>query len=116
MQSRKVFQVLSTAILCFALFAISASAAGRGTPQTKPVAKPPQAQKIVLQRGGPVGTWNSMKNFNRTVPSPFGKAGDSCSGACNCSTCVCNGSLGCCLDGCDFCWGVLDGSGSCNSI
>jgi hypothetical protein len=37
----------------------------------------------------------------------------SCSGACNCSTCVCSGTESCCESGCNYCWGYLDGSGAC---
>lgn len=44
--------------------------------------------------------------------SPVGALGgtkvESCSGACDCDLCVCGGSLGCCLDGCDACWEVID--------
>lgn len=38
---------------------------------------------------------------------------DECSGSCNCTTCVCSGSESCCDAGCGYCWGYLDGSGSC---
>ncbi len=114
MYSRKMFQVLFVAVLCTVVFVAAAFAGDREDPKGNPGVKAPH--RVVLKREGPVGTWNSMKQFNHSVPSPFGKAADSCSGACNCSTCVCNGSLGCCLDGCDFCWEVLDDRGGCNAV
>jgi len=51
-------------------------------------------------------------------PSSFGSGGsttdDICaSGSCDCSTCVCYGTLDCCLAGCDACWGYRDGQGYC---
>lgn len=113
MQSRTLFRVLFVAILSTVVFAAAVFAGDREDPKG-PAAKAPH--RVVLKRGGTVGTWNTLKNFNHSVPSPFGKAADSCSGACNCSTCVCSGSLGCCLDGCDACWGVLDDGGACGAI
>lgn len=40
------------------------------------------------------------------TPNSF--TGESCSGACNCTTCVCTGTLSCCASGCGDCWAVAD--------
>lgn len=108
MQSRKMFQVLFMAVLCTVLFAVAAFAGDREDPKG-PSGKVPQ--QIVIQNGGPVGHWTSMKKFNHSVPSPFGKAADYCSGACNCDVCVCSGSDSCCSAGCGACFYV-----ACNMV
>jgi hypothetical protein len=114
MQSRKLFQVLFMAVLCTALFAVAAFAApdredGKGNPGVR------ATHELNLQRGtgGTVGHWNSVHKFTQTVPSPFGKAADSCSGYCTCDECGCSGSDSCCDAGCSYCWGYLDGRGAC---
>jgi hypothetical protein len=105
MQSRKMFQVLSVAILCTVVFVAAAFAGDREDPKGNPGAKAPH--QLVIEKvnpAGPVGRWTPLKSFHQTVPSPFGKALDSCSGACNCSICGCYGSEACCSAGCDICF------------
>jgi hypothetical protein len=114
MQSRKMFQVLFVAVLCTVVFVAAAFAGDREDPKGNPGAKAPH--RIVLQKAGPVGHWHSVQSFNHTVPSPLEKSVDSCSGSCNCSTCGCYGTLGCCLGGCDFCWDQLDSRGACDAV
>ena len=108
MQSRKMFQVLFMAVLCTVLFAVAAFAGDREDPKG-PSGKVPQ--QIVIQNGGPVGHWTSMKKFNHVVPSPFGleKEADSCSGSCNCGSCGCYGTENCCAAGCAACFAVACG-------
>jgi hypothetical protein len=113
MQSRKWFQVLFVAVLCTVLFAVIASAKDREDGRANPGAKAPH-QKIVIQNQngqqvGPVGHWTPIQRFNQTVPSPFGKAVDSCSGSCNCGTCGCYGTYDCCAAGCGACFAVACG-------
>ncbi len=107
MQSRKLFQVLFVAVLCTVLFAVVAFAGdregGKGNPGEK-------AHQILIHNGtGPVGHWTPIKKFNQTVPSPFGKAADSCSGSCDCGTCGCYGTYDCCAAGCGACFAVACG-------
>ncbi len=68
-----------------------------------------ESGKIVLTR--------KAVTLGRSVVNPFGSSIEtgSCYGACNCSTCVCNGSLGCCIDGCEACWEFLDDGGACGA-
>lgn len=109
--SGRTLRVVSLAILCVALLA-AAAFADREDPRGTPGAR--AAQHRVEQRG-PVGKWHTVHNFTQTVPSPFGKAADSCSGSCNCTFCECTGSESCCDAGCGYCWGYLDGRGSCGT-
>jgi hypothetical protein len=104
MQSRKLFQVLFVAILCTVVFAIVASAKDREEPRGNAGAKAPH--EIVIHNGGPVGHWSPIKKFNQSVPSPFGKALDSCSGSCSCFSCSCYGTYDCCSLGCSLCFGI----------
>jgi hypothetical protein len=114
MQSRKLFQVLFVAVLCTVLFVVAAAAADREDPRGNPGVRAPH--QLDLQRSGKVGHWNTMHKFNQTVPSPFGKAADSCSGYCTCDECGCYGTESCCDAGCSYCWGYLDGRGACGVI
>ena len=104
MQSRKLFQVLFVAVLCTVLFAIVASAKGRDEARGAGAKAPHQIIIQNGQHGGPVGHWTPIKKFNQTVPAPFGKAADSCSGSCDCYTCGCYGTYDCCSTGCDICF------------
>src|SRR5829696_6758672 len=40
---------------------------------------------------------------------------DSCSGWCTCSSCGCDGSLSCCIGGCEACWDYRDDQGLCGA-
>jgi hypothetical protein len=109
MQSRKWFQVLFVAVLCTVVFAMVAFAKGRDEARG---AAGPKAHQIIIQNGdhvGPVGHWTPIRKFNQTVPSPFGKAADSCSGSCDCGTCGCYGTYDCCAAGCGACFAVACG-------
>lgn len=110
MRSRKLIQVLFVAVLCTVLLAVVASAKDREDGRANPGAKAPH-QQIIIQNGhqGPVGHWTPIQKFNQTVPSPFGKAADSCSGSCNCDTCGCYGTYDCCAAGCGACFAVACG-------
>ena len=111
MQSRKLFQVLFVAVLCTIVFAVVASAKGRQDGREAQGAKAPH-QQIIIQNGqhvGPVGHWTPIQKFNQIVPSPFGKAADSCSGSCDCGTCGCYGTYSCCSAGCGACFAVACG-------
>jgi hypothetical protein len=104
MQSRKMFQVLIVAVLCTVVFVVAAFAGDREDRKGNREGKAPH--QIVIQKVGPVGHWTPIKSFHQTVPSPFGKALDSCSGSCNCSTCSCYGTYSCCSAGCGACFDV----------
>jgi hypothetical protein len=104
MQSRKLLQVLFVAILCTLVFSLVALAGDREEGKGNPGAKAPH--HIIQQGGGPVGHWSPIKKFNHSVPSPFGKALDSCSGSCNCFSCSCYGTYDCCSTGCDICFSI----------
>ena len=107
MQSRKWFQVLFVAVLCTLMLAAAAFAADREDGKGNPGAK---TQEILIhQGGGPVGHWTPIKKFNHSVPSPFGKAVDTCSGSCDCDTCGCYGTYDCCAAGCGACFAVACG-------
>jgi len=115
MQSRKLFQVLFVAVLCTVLFAVVAFAKDREDGRANPDAK---AAHQIIQDGqhvGPVGHWTPIRKFNQTVPSPFGKEADSCSGFCGCDWCDCSGSSACCTYGCGYCQGYLQGKGYCGA-
>src|SRR3982751_337057 len=113
MQSRKLFRGLFGAVLCTVLFAVVASAADREDGKGNPGAR--AHQSVIQQGGGPVGHWTPIKKFNQTVPSPFGKEADSCSGVCGCDWCDCSGSDACCSYGCGYCQGYLLGKGYCGA-
>lgn len=48
-----------------------------------------------------------------SLDSALGGETASCSGSCNCSTCVCSGTYECCSAGCGGCFVVADSSGLC---
>lgn len=109
MRFRGKVQLFLAVVLCL-LFCGVAVAGEREAPRRE--VKEPKKQQVVLQRDakpvGQIGKWS--KNFST------GMRTKDCSGACNCSTCVCYESWddpGCCDFGCDVCWMFLDGRGSC---
>lgn len=70
------------------------------------VGKADQYRSHVLRREGlEPRRHGPMQEFSFDLP---GEDGPYCSGACDCELCVCSGTLGCCLDGCDACWEVAD--------
>lgn len=68
----------------------------------------------VLHRGAPENPGQSGARRDFTFDLP-GEDAPYCSGACNCSTCVCQGTESCCVSGCGGCWAVLDDSGACGA-
>lgn len=90
-------------VLAIALFAATAAA-------EKPAEPGKSEQQVVLQRPGADGEDKGpLQSFDHELQSLFQEAAESCSGACNCSECVCSGSFECCLGGCVICWDVACG-------
>lgn len=107
------FRVLLV-VLCCAIFSTPAILnADESVKQSKEMAKQSKEIKrgtVVLERDGKKGS-HDTEQFD--FSSLFNKAADSCSGWCTCTDCGCSGSETCCAGGCGYCWGVLDGRGSC---
>jgi hypothetical protein len=107
---RRRFQVILV-VLCCALFSAPAvlnaaelaSHAGKKAPVVH--------ETVVLERNAEQKDPGATEAFD--ISSLFNKAAESCSGSCNCTSCTCSGSETCCAGGCGYCWGVLDGRGSC---
>jgi hypothetical protein len=77
-----------------------------------PIASAKSGGKVTMKRAA-----HELKvGLGRT---PFGSGAahrkDSCSGWCTCSDCGCDGSLSCCIGGCEACWEYRDSRGYCNA-
>lgn len=88
-----------------------------------PRAKPAQRERVDSGDVEKLMKSRSCKPLKNGARETFGDLGflkaegGSCSGWCTCSLCYCEyvGDSACCDMGCGYCWGVLDGGGSCNA-
>ena len=116
----RTLQSLLMVVVCTFLFASVVMA------QEEPKAKP---QKVVKESASVQKELGLTRSCASKVKSRFTQrfgnrpSGPSfmkseaagCYGWCDCFECDCwyDGDIGCCFDGCDWCWGVLDGRGDC---
>jgi hypothetical protein len=96
---------LALLLACTALLGTVAAAAD--TPRGE------EAGAIVLERPG--DTTDICEDTPFRFAEPFGPEA-TCSGACDCSSCVCIGSGSCCDAGCDACWDYRDDNGLCGPV
>jgi hypothetical protein len=108
--------------VCTLLFGATATLSAEEGPRAKrgklEVGKQEQAtDTFTLKRPGKtVGKWRTMQRFGTpSKPSFMKNTVNDCWGVCDCTDCYCESDegVGCCIDGCEACWGVLDEGGGC---
>jgi hypothetical protein len=98
--------LITAMALCLTLLVAPAALAGeRGEEAREEAQERHVVTNAQAERGGPPGPEISFEEFVASL-----EEGDSCSGVCDCFTCLCSGSLGCCLGGCDACFEVACGA------
>lgn len=109
---RSRVQVILVLLCCALLFG---STAVLNAGEMGKLGKGGKSGKVVLERDVEAQKSGATETFDISSLFAEEKAAGSCSGACNCSTCVCEGSLSCCGGGCGACWESLDDEGACGN-
>ena len=91
---------LSTVLLCLVLAVLAFTLSS----QISEAKGKPGGTEVFTRAPQHLSSPGEVQSFDH---QPF-DAAESCSGACNDTTCVCSGSFECCSLGCRLCWAVLD--------